>query len=110
MPAAVVSAGAAASELAASEEAAVLSAAEEAVEDAVEPQPASRPAAIMDARAREIVCLDFMVLSSFLSGTSCTVADGCGSRVGNVSNLAVALYYTRVLQKSIVFWILSARL
>ena len=34
----MVSAGAAASELAASEEAAVLSAAEEAVEDAVEPQ------------------------------------------------------------------------
>ena len=51
-----------------------------------------------------------LVLPSFLSGTSCTVADGCGSRVGNVSNLAMALYYTRVLQKSIVFWILSARL
>ena len=79
-------------------------------EDAVEQQPASRPAAIMDARAREIVCLDFMVLSSFLSGTNCTVAERCGSRVGNVSNLAMALYYTRVLQKSIVFWILSARL
>ena len=30
--------------------------------------------AIMDATAREIVCLDFMVLSSFLSGTNCTVA------------------------------------